>query len=332
MDRQVRLLDLGDADGVRVRLSTLGATMHRLEVPSPEGPRNVVLNHRDPADRLGSPDYLGGTIGRYANRVAGGRLEVDGREHRVATHDRGNALHGGPDGFDRRAWDVLDVDGTSATLGLVSPDGDMGYPGRVEARARFTASGSTVRLELSATTDAPTVVNLTHHAYLNLDGGGRSVDGHRLTVPAGTYLPTDAEGIPLGDPVAVDGTPFDLRGGPLLGDVARADHPQTRAARGLDHHLVVDGTGLRTVATLASTEGSLEVELRSDQPGLQVYTANALDGTHLDDQGRTLRQGDGVALEPQLAPDTPNHPHWPSAVLRPGDVYSHTMEWTFRQP
>lgn len=325
-----RLLDLGSPDGLRLQLSTLGATVHRLDVPCADGPRNVVLNHREPADRLTSGDYLGGTIGRYANRVAAGRLELDGRVHALRTHDRGNSLHGGPDGFDQRLWSVVESDDTTATLELTSPDGDMGFPGEVVARVAYVVDGDTVRVEMTATTDAPTVVNLTNHAYLNLDGGGGSIDGHRLAVEASHYTPVDDTGIPLGDHAPVDGTPFDLRAGVLLGEVVRTDHPQFRAARGLDHNLVLDGTGLRTVATLTSTDGSLGLDLRSDQPGLQVYTGNFLDGSHVDDRGRMLRQGDGVALEPQLPPDTPNHPAWPSAVLRPGETYEHVLEWVLR--
>lgn len=317
--------------GLRVELSTLGAAVHRLEVPLPDGTRrNVVLNHDSPASRLASGDYIGGTIGRYANRIAGGRFSLDGHDHVVRTHDRGNSLHGGPDGFDRRVWTVVERDATAATLELTSPDGDMGFPGRLVARTTYSVSDDAVQVRMTATTDRPTVVNLTNHAYLNLDGGGTTIDAHHLTVPASRYTPVDGTGIPLGDHLPVDGTPFDLRSGARLGDALRSDHAQVRASRGIDHNLVVEGSGLRTVAVLTSSDGSLTCEVRSDQPGLQVYTANALDGSHTDDRGRMLRQGDGIALEPQRHPDTPNRPSWPSAVLRPGEQYEHTLAWVLR--
>lgn len=323
-------LVLGAAPGPVVHLLTLGTTLHRLEVTGGDGVRrDVVLALPGPAELLGSSDYLGGTIGRYANRIAHGRFAIDGETHQVGTHDRGHSLHGGPDGFDRRPWDVVEHDAGSAMLRLVSPDGDQGFPGEVTALARFAVAANRVTLDLSATTTRPTVVNLTSHAYLNLDGGGGTVDDHLLQVPAAAYTPVDDTSIPLGDHEPVAGTPFDLRTPRRIGDVVRDPHPQVVAAHGVDHNLVVDGTGLRRVATLESHRSRLAMELWSDQPGLQVYTANFLSGAVRSRDGRLLRPGDGVALEPQLHPDSPNHPDWPSPVLRPGETYSSRIEWRF---
>ncbi len=335
--RAARRLVLGRAPGPVLHLLDLGATIHRLEVTGGDGVRrNVALGHPTAQDYLDGSGFLGGTVGRYANRIAGGRFELDGEAVQVAPSDRGNTLHGGPDGFHRRTWTVLEHDDDHAVLALVSPAGDQGFPGRLSAQARFEVTPDEVRLDLSATTDAPTVVNLTSHLYLNLDGeGAGTVDDHLLTVHAARWLPVDATGIPLGEPVGVDGTAFDLREPRRLGDVVRAGHDQLRDAGGLDHHLVTDGTGLRPVARLVSPRGALAVELSTDQPGVQVYTANAFDGTAPSTSGGRHRQGDGIALEPQHAPDSPNHPSGPdhpSTVLRPGEVYRSAIRWRFGEP
>ncbi|GAA1478397.1 galactose mutarotase [Nocardioides aestuarii] len=257
-----------------------------------------------------SGDFLGATIGRFANRISGGAVVVDGQEHRLATNEGTTTLHGGPEGFDTRPWDVVEADGSSARLRLTSPDGDQGFPGRLVAEAAYDVSPDGFRLTLTATTDAPTVVSLTHHGYAVLDDSG-SVDDHVLTVPADLVLPVDDAGIPTGDPVPV-AAGLDLRSGLRLGDVGP-----------LDRAFVVTGEGLRPVARLVSPATQTTLTVRSDQPALQVYTGEWL-------QSRPPRSG--VALEPQLLPDSPRHegrPGWPSAVLRPGETYRHVLEWRF---
>lgn len=327
--RPVRRLVVGTPPGPVLHLLDLGATAHRLEVTDAEGGRrNVLLGLPTPEAYLASTDYLGGTIGRYANRIAGGTFEVEGRRCTLAPNDRGNNVHGGPDGFDRRLWTVADRGPSYVELALESPDGDQGFPGRLRAVARFTVSATAVEVVLTATTDAPTVVNLTSHAYFHLDGAGSGpVDDHLLTVAADEYTPVDATGIPLGDHAPVAGTPFDLRMPTVVGAAVRADHPQARAARGFDHNYVLSGG--TPAAVLASPRSGIRMELRTDQPGLQVYTGNGLDGTALSVDGASLRQGDGIALEPQLFPDTPNRPEFGTAVLRPGATYSSVTVWEF---
>ncbi|KQW48943.1 hypothetical protein ASC77_09505 [Nocardioides sp. Root1257] len=329
--REVHLLSIGSAPGPVLEVLTLGATAHRLEVAGRDGRRrNVVLGHADAAERLASSDYVGGTIGRYANRIAGGRFVLDDREVVVGVHDRGNSLHGGPDGFDRRLWDVVEHGPDRVVLALVSPDGDQGFPGEVRVLVRYQVSGDRVRIEMEATTDAPTVLNLTNHAYFNLDGeGDGTVDDHLLMVAADEFTPVDATGIPLGGHAPVAGTPFDFRDPAPIGPAVRAEHPQVVDARGVDHNYVVRGEGLRTHAVLVSPRSGIRLELRSDQPGLQVYTGNVLDGTRRSTRGGRYRQGDGIALEPQLFPDSPNRPGWPSARLGPGETYRACLEWGF---
>ena len=328
--RPVERITIGSAPGVEVDVLTLGATAHRVEVTGGDGVRrNVVLGRDTVADLLGVDGFLGATIGRYANRIARGRFAIDGTAVTVATSDRGNSLHGGPDGWDKRLWTIDSHDGSSATLSLVSPDGDQGFPGTVRASVTYTVEGSTVRITHTATTDAPTVVNMTNHSYFNLEGDGAgTIDGHTLAVYADHYTPIDATGIPLGDHEDVDGTPFDLRTPVVLGPVLRVDDTQLADADGIDHNFVVPGDGLRPVAVLASPRTRTALELLADQPGLQVYTGNGLGGPGR--AGRRYRPGDGIALETQLWPDTPNHPSWPSAQLSPLETYQSVIEWRFR--
>lgn len=298
---------LGADPGPVLELVAVGATVDRLEVTGRDGVRrNLVLHHDDESARAASTDYLGPVVGRYANRIGGGRIEVDGTTHDLATNEGSTTVHGGPDGFDRRVWELVGRDERSARFRLVSPDGDQGFPGEVVAEAAYELLADGYALTLTATTDAPTVVNLTQHGYAALDGSG-SVDDHVLTVPADHYLPVDDAGLPTGDPVPVAGTRFDLRGGCRLGEVGP-----------LDHGFVVPGRGLRTMAHLRSALTGTRLTVRSDQPSVQVYTGDAL-------TSRPRRAG--VALEPQLLADTPHHPGWPSALLRPGEVYRHRMEW-----
>jgi aldose 1-epimerase len=327
--RVVRRIVLGSAPGPVLTVLDLGATVQGLEVTGGDGVRrNVVLGRATPADYLASRDYLGATIGRYANRIAAGRFAIDGVAVQVGTHDRGNHLHGGPDGFDRRTWDLVDHSPTHAVLALESPDGDQGFPGTVRATARYDVDGDVVRIRLEATTDAPTVVNLTNHAYFNLDGVGRgTVDDHRLMISADCYTPVDSTGIPLDGHAEVAGTALDFRAAVPIGPAVRSGEAQVVAVQGIDHNFVLRGTGLRHAATLSSPRTRTVLELHTDQPGLQVYTGNALDVSRPSADGGRYRQGDGIALEPQLFPDSPNRPDFPSAVLRPGDQYRATIEW-----
>lgn len=331
----VHLVELGRAPGPVLRVLTLGATVHDLEVAGADGERHhVVLGHASSADYLASGTYLGGTIGRYANRIRAGHLPLpDGSEHRLGTHDRGHHLHGGPDGFDTRLWTIEEQDDDSVTLSLTSPDGDQGFPGEVGARVTFRVDSGGVSIDLEAVTDATTVVNLTQHAYFNLGGrGSGTIDDHLLQVPASSYTPIDDEGIPHDAHASVDGTPFDLRTPVRIGDVVRLDHPQLLDARGIDHNLVIDASEgddeLRTHAVLTSPATGIRLEIRADQPGLQVYTGNNLDGTLPSVDGGRYRQGDGIALEPQLFPDSPHHPEWPSALLQPGERYRARHVWS----
>jgi len=320
------------AGGVELHLLEYGARVHQLHVAGRDGVRrNVVLGHADLADHLESTTYFGATIGRYANRIAGGRFVLGGREVTLPANDRGNNLHGGPDGFDRQLWHTESVSAGHCLLTHESPAGHQGFPGTVRASVRYEVTDGEVRIEHRATTDEPTVVGMTNHSYFNLDGeqGAPSIDRHLLEVAADRYTPTDPGSIPVGSHAPVEGTPFDWRRLRPIGPQIRRDHEQLVSTRGVDHNLVVRGDGLRDVARLVSPETGLALVIAADQPGLQVYTGNFLDGSARGTGGSHYRQGAGIALEPQAFPDSPNHPEYPSTELRPGEEYLSRIVWRF---
>jgi aldose 1-epimerase len=315
-------------DGLRLEVLPLGAAVHRLLVPTVSGQRNVILGYPTLQEYAAGTTFFGATIGRYANRVKGGRFTLDGTRHQLDTNENGNTLHGGSGGFDTLEWTVESRTEASLTMSLVSPDGDQGFPGKVTAMATYMVTADEVHIHLAATTDRPTPLNLTNHSYVNLDGeGSGTVDDHLLTVHADHFTPTDELLIPTGEIAPVDGTPLDLRTPTRVGDAVRRPHAALRAAKGIDHNLVVRGDGLREIAVVSTRDLTLTVS--SDAPGVQVYTGNFLDGTDRGTGGSTYRQGDGLALEPQAFPDTPNQPAFGSAVLRPGERYERRIIWRF---
>jgi aldose 1-epimerase len=329
--REVTVHTLATPGGLRLRVLDLGATVQALHLPDGSGgTTNVALGHPDAAACAAPPEaFLGAVVGRYANRIAGARFPLDGKLVQLAANEGGNTLHGGPDGFHRRTWQVVEAGPDRLVLELVSPDGDQGFPGEVVLRARYAVADDVVTLDLEARTDAPTVVGPASHLYLNLAGeGAGTIDDHRLAVEADRYLPVGPDSLPLGGLADVTGTPFDLTTPARIGDRVRAEHPQTAAVRGIDHSFHLRGTGLRRAALLEHPASGRSVELFTDQPALQVYTGNSLDGT--GSSGRRYRQGDGVALEPQRHPDSPNRPELSDPVLRPGETYRSRTEWRFR--
>ncbi len=315
-------------DGLTLEVLTAGAAVRRLVVEDghSDGPVDVVLGHRDAATYSTDGGYLGAVVGRYANRIAGGRFTLDGTEYHLDTNEGANTLHGGADGFDRRRWTVAEAGADHLRLRLTSPDGDQGFPGRLEAEVTYRVAPGLVRLDYAATTDRATVLNLTNHAYLNLDGeGSGSVDGHLLRVEADTVAPVGPDLLPTGL-ATVAGTPLDWRAPRRIGTVLQDDHEQLRRARGLDHHFVIRGSGMRTAAVLTGRSGrTLTVE--SDQPGVQVYTGGHFDGTAVGLSGRPYGARAGIALETQGFPDAPNRPELASTVLRPGEVFRTTTVW-----
>ncbi|GAA5161538.1 galactose mutarotase [Pseudonocardia eucalypti] len=323
------------APGIEAAVVPLGARLARLRTPDRAGTSADVVLGLDSDDYRGDRARLGATIGRYANRIAGGTFEIDGNRYSVPTNQDGAALHGGPHGFDQQIFDAdpvrtLPGGGRSVTFRRTSPDGENGFPGNLEVAVTYTVRTGAVDIEHTARTDRPTVVNLTNHSYFNLTGRGGSTDGHLVHIPAAHYLPVDHRLIPTGEIAPVDGTPFDLREGGHLGTRTRRDHPQLLRARGFDHTMVLDGppSGMRLAARVDEPGSGRTLTVLTDQPGFQLYTGNALDGSIVTRGGRTVRQGDAFCIEPQHFPDSPNRPGFPSTVLRPGELYRSRI--TFR--
>lgn len=319
------------ADGPALEILATGAAVRALRVPDRNGTvRNVVLGHHDQTGYRRGDDYLGAVVGRYANRLAGGRFTIGDDAYAVPANDGANAVHGGPDGFHRRPWTVTDLSSSRITLGLVSPAGDQGFPGELRTTVSYAVDAHEVRIDYTAVTDAPTVVSLTNHSHFNLDGEDHgSIDSHLLQVNADRYTPVEPDLIPTGELIPVAGSVFDFRDAAALGPRIRTPDPQVLLARGIDHNFVVPGEGLRPHARLLSPASGIRLEVLSDQPGLQVYTGNFFDGLPIGTSGGTYRQGAGIALETQNFPDAPNQPTFPSAVLEPGTVYRTTTIWRF---
>ncbi|WP_329485140.1 galactose mutarotase [Kitasatospora sp. NBC_01246] len=334
--RRVIRWTIGSPAGATAEVLSLGARLQALDVPDRDGRRaNVVLGCDGVGDLLGEAAYLGATVGRYANRIAGGTVPVDGTTHRLRAQPGGHTLHGGPDGFATRLWDGVPVrEGRRAgvRLRLRSPDGDQGFPGELRAEVTYLLDpAGQLRIGYRARADAPTVVNLTNHAYFNLAGeGSGTVLDHLLRVDAAGYLPVDEGLIPLGPVESVAGTPFDLREAAVIGERVAVEDPQVRAAgTGFDHTWVLDGTGLRRVAVLSHPASGRQVECLTTEPGLQVYTGNHFDGSLTGRSGRPYRAYAGIALETQHFPDSPNRPEYPSTALRPGEEFRSTTVYRF---
>lgn len=334
----VELIRLVGEQGFEARIITYGAALHELMVPDRHGAvADVVLGEDDIASYETSRRYFGATIGRYANRIAGGAFTLDGRDYRLAVNNGANALHGGVAGFDRRVWQVAALGAEPVpfvTLSRRSPDGEEGYPGNLDVEVTYAVTGATeLSISFTATTDRPTLANLTNHAFFNLAGeGSGDILSHVLTIAADHYLPVDAGSIPLGAPVPVAGTPFDFREGRRIGTRIRENHEQLRLGRGYDHNYCLASERLsepRLAARLEESGSGRVLELFTDQPGLQFYSGNFLDGTVTGKRGRLYRQSDALCLEPQAWPDTPNRPDFPSARLDIGETYRHTSIYRF---
>jgi aldose 1-epimerase len=308
---------------LQVDVITFGARVASILAPEPAtgALAEVTLGLADVAAYEQDRAYLGATIGRYANRIAGGRFELDGHSYEVPTNEGTNALHGGTHGFNQHVWAAELGDGAEVRMQRTSPDGEMGFPGDLDVTVTFRVEDADLVVEYAATTSAATVLNLTNHSYFNLAGGG-SVEGHLVTVDADRFLPVNETLIPTGSREQVEGTPFDLRSPTAIGAGLRAGHPQLRLGRGYDHTYVLGAPGTSRRAARVEDPGSgRSVELWTDRPGMQLYTANFLDGTVVGRDGTSYRQTDAFCLEPQHFPDAPHQPDFPTTVLRPGELF-----------
>jgi aldose 1-epimerase len=325
----VESFTLTNAHGIELRAISYGGIIVSLRVPDRDGRLDdVVLGHDDLAGYLAKPSFFGALVGRYGNRIAGGRFTLDGRTYTLATNNGPNHLHGGVRGFDKRVWKAEPFE-RPGTAGLVltrtSPDGEEGYPGNLAVRVTYTLTDrDEVGFEYFATTDKPTVVNLTQHSYFNLAGDGkRDVLGHELMIDADRFTPVDKTLIPTGVLAAVAGTPFDFRKPATIGARIGADDEQIRNGGGYDHNFVLKGGGDGSTPVIRVFEPTTgrTLDIATTEPGVQFYSGNFLDGSVTGKAGHVYGKRYGFCLETQHFPDSPNHAGFPSTVLRPGKEY-----------
>lgn len=333
---EAQAITLKAANGVSARVLSYGATLQSLMVPGRTGkPADILLGYDDVQSYEKRPNYFGVTVGRYANRIAGGTFTLDGKAYQLPLNDKTNSLHGGFKGFDKQNWKVVAVGSgqvASVTLSYVSPDGDQGYPGTLTTRVTYSLDEKgNLGITFEAETDKPTIVNMTNHALFNMAGEGSPMGamGQRLTIPASTYTPVDAKLIPTGELRKVAGTVFDFRAPKRIADGLRDGiDAQIRFGRGYDHNFALDKGQTATpqlAARLVDPASGRMLEVLTTEPGVQFYTGNFLDGTLAGKGGHLYRMGDGIALEPQKFPDAPNQPSFLSARVDPGKPYRHVM-------
>lgn len=317
---------------VELQVMTFGARVVSIKTPGRLGKMaNVVLGY----DNLESyihdkKTYFGVVPGRYANRIANATFSLEGKEFHLSANEGSNTLHGGKEGFDRRNWSSREVPG-GVEFTLVSPDGDQGFPGTLTAHVRYTLNGNTIAIHYSATTDKPTVVNLTNHTYFNLSGAGSgTILNEKLTIFADKITPVNSQLIPTGELMAVAGTPFDFTRPDTIGARINADDVQLKLAHGYDHNWVLNGKmgTMHRAARVYDPASGRVLEENTTEPGVQFYTGNFLDGTFSGPNGKYSFRS-GFCLETQHFPDSPNHPSFPSTELKPGQTYSSETTWTF---
>lgn len=332
---------LTNANGMEVKIITYGGIITSIRVPDrDENWANVALGFDNLADyETRNGPYFGGITGRYANRIAAGKFTIDDTEYSLATNNAPNSLHGGVKGYDKVVWtgaEVESADGVALELSYLSPDGEEGYPGNLQAKVVYTLTNADeIRIDYTATTDKATVVNLTNHSYFNLAGEGTgTIYDHILMIDADRYTPVDGTLIPTGELAPVAGTPFDFRLPKTIGHGQRSNHEQVVLGRGFDHNWVLnrpslDDESLMLAARVYEPEFGRVMEVWTTEPGIQFYAGNFLDGTLIGSGGHLYRQSDGLALETQHFPDSPNQPDFPSTTLAPGDTYQTTTIYKF---
>lgn len=327
----IESVDLVNALGVSVRILTLGATLQTFTAPDRRGAfADIVLGFASPEGYIASRDYIGGIVGRYANRIGGGAFALDGKRVTLSRNDGENTLHGGARGFDRAIWRIVALSSSSVTLAHHSPDGDQGFPSALEVLATYALAENetTLSLTIEAHANAPTVAALTSHAYFNL-AGGCDILNHTLLLDADAFTPVDAALIPTGELRASSGA-FDFSVARRIGDRLGDSDEQLRFGHGYDHNFVLRKGRTQApgrAARLADPESGRVLEVFTTEPGLQFYSGNFLSGREIGKGGMRHVRHAALCLEPQTFPDAPNKPHFPSAILRAGETYRHRIEF-----
>jgi len=337
----VEAVVLTNSQGASARVIAYGASLQALSMPDRNGDMaDVVLSHPDMEGFVSTPQYFGVTAGRYANRIAGGRFSLDGKQYQLPINNGANSLHGGTRGLDKVLWEISAVssggDETSVTLSYVSPDGDQGYPGELTTEVTYALTeDNKLFMRYQATTTKPTVVNLTNHTYFNLAGAnsGQSILNHFLEIDADHFLPTDVGAIPTGELRSVADTPFDFRSPRTIGErITDGTNEQLLIGRGYDHNYVLN-SGVseqpQLAARLSNHYSGRVLELWTTEPGVQFYSGNFLDASVVGKNDQIYRQSSALCLEPQHFPDSPNQPDFPSTRLDPGEVYRQTSFFRF---
>jgi aldose 1-epimerase len=327
---QVPLYTL-QSNALEVTLTGYGARLVTVLAPDRDGERvDIITGFTGLAPYLTDETYAGAAIGRFSNRIAQGKFSLDGVVYSLPRNNGENTLHGGPEGFDTKLWQTRIVpDGVECTL--VSRDGAMGFPGTLTARITYTLVENALRIQYEAETDKPTVVNFTNHSFFNLRGeGSGAILDHVVQIHAEAFTPVDESLIPTGELASVAGTPFDFREPHTVGERIEAEHPQLKLGRGYDHNYVLGAPGtMRHAASVTEPVSGRVVTVETDSPGLQFYTGNFLDGTHIGKSGAAYEFRGGLCFETQEYPDAPNHANFPSTRLNPGERYERTTVFTF---
>ncbi len=331
--RDVELYTLTNANGLRATLTNYGAILVCMNIPDRNGEfADVTLGYDSLEGWLSNTSYFGSTVGRYGNRIADGKFTLDGKTYTLATNNGENHLHGGIKGFDKVLWDAKPVEHAGVRgveFSYTSPDGEEGYPGSLKTTVTYLLNDNNeLRVEFEATTDKPTIVNLCHHSYWNLTGDpANTILDHELMLAADRFLPVDETLIPTGELRPVEGTPFDFTTPTRIGARIDADNQQLKYGNGYDHCWVLrNQTGkVALAATLHDPSTGRALDILTDQPGIQFYSGNFLDGSVTGKDGIKYQFRTGLCLETQHYPDSPNKPDFPSVVLRPGETYTHTM-------
>jgi aldose 1-epimerase len=334
--KEVGLYVLKNSKNATAELTNYGARLVSLTVPDKNGNQVDVLLGHDSLSGYAKPgeSFFGCTIGRYGNRIGNAKFTLDGKEYKLDANNGPNSLHGGRGGFNTKVWDVTQQEGNSITFSYVSKDGEEGYPGNLTSKVKFTLTDeNAIQIDYEATTDANTVVNLTNHSYFNLNGAGSgTINNHEMMINADNFTPVSTTLIPTKMKEKVDGTPFDFRKPTAIGArVNDSANSQIKNGLGYDHNFVLnnwDGK-VNKVATVKGDQSGITMEVWTDQPGLQFYGGNFLNGTEIGKGGKAYTHRTGFCLEAQHFPDSPNQPSFPTTLLKPGETYKQTTIYKF---